>query len=72
MSSVGPDTVMTAAQASAALPTILHFADFTLDLDGCRLRDANGEEVCLTRGELGLLRAFVQRPGRALSRDFLS
>ena len=31
----------------------------------------SGEAIALTRGEFALLREFVRRPGRVLSRDFL-
>ncbi len=47
------------------------FAAFVLDLDACTLRRESGEEIALTRGEFALLREFVRRPGRVLSRDFL-
>jgi TolB-like protein/Tfp pilus assembly protein PilF len=49
----------------------LRFAGLVLDLDACTLARESGEAIPLTRGELALLRAFVSRPGRALSRDAL-
>jgi adenylate cyclase len=49
----------------------LHFAGLILDLDACKLTRDSGEEIPLTRGELALLRMFVSRPGRVISRDGL-
>ena len=51
--------------------TVLQFAGYRLDLAGHSLTDEAGREIALTRGEFGLLQAFVQRPCRVLSRDFL-
>ena len=50
-------------------PSRLRFAGFILDLDARTLVRETGEAVALTRGELALLRVFVTRPGRVLSRD---
>jgi adenylate cyclase len=47
------------------------FAGLVLDLDACILQRESGEAIALTRGEFALLREFVRRPGRVLSRDFL-
>src|SRR6202020_240454 len=47
------------------------FAGLVLDLDACTLKRESGEAITLTRGEFALLREFVRRPGRVLSRDFL-
>ncbi len=47
------------------------FAGFVFDLEACTLKRESGEAVALTRGEFALLREFVRRPGRALSRDLL-
>ena len=52
-------------------PSLLRFAGFILDLDACTLVRETGEAVTLTRGEFALLRVFVARPGRVLSRDAL-
>ena len=49
----------------------LQFAGYILDLAGHSLHDRDGADIPLTRGEFGLLREFVQRPGRVLSRDHL-
>ncbi len=50
-------------------PSRLRFADFILDLDARTLVRETGGAVELTRGEFALLRVFVTRPGRVLSRD---
>jgi len=42
-----------------------------LDLDSCQLFGAEGQEIPLTRMEFELLRVFVERPNRPLSRDRL-
>ena len=42
-----------------------------LDLDSCQLFSADGQEIPLTRMEFELLRVFVERPNRPLSRDQL-
>ena len=47
------------------------FAGWRLDADERRLRDPEGCSVALTEGEHALLAAFVQRPGRVLTRDQL-
>jgi two-component system torCAD operon response regulator TorR len=49
----------------------LRFASFVLDLEACTLARASGETIALTRGEFALLRMFVGRPGRVISRDAL-
>ena len=47
----------------------VRFAGFVLDLAASTLAREPGEVIQLTRGELALLRLFVSRPGRVLSRD---
>jgi two-component system OmpR family response regulator len=47
------------------------FAGFTADPSARRVTDAGGEEVVLTGAEFELLVAFLDRPGRVLSRDQL-
>jgi DNA-binding winged helix-turn-helix (wHTH) protein len=47
------------------------FAGLVFDLDACTLKRESGEAIPLTRGEFALLREFVRRPSRVLSRDFL-
>src|SRR5271165_5632995 len=49
----------------------LRFAGLVLDLEACTLARKSGEAIPLTRGEFALLRVFVTRPGRVLSRDTL-
>ena len=52
-------------------PSPLRFGGFILDLDASTLVRETGEAVALTRGEFALLRVFVTRPGKVLSRDAL-
>ena len=59
-----------AGEPEAAEPVLL-FDGYRLDLDGHCLTDLTGKQIPLTHGEFGLLRVFVQRPGRVLSRDQL-
>jgi adenylate cyclase len=47
----------------------VRFAGLVFDLDACTLARESGEAIPLTRGEFRLLRLFVSRPGRVLSRD---
>src|ERR1700685_762518 len=42
-----------------------------LDLDACTLARESGDAIPLTRGEFALLRVFVTRAGRVVSRDTL-
>lgn len=58
------------ASTDASEP-VLQFAGFRLDHAGRSLLDRDGRDIPLTRGEFDLLTAFVQRPGRVLSRDYL-
>jgi TolB-like protein/DNA-binding winged helix-turn-helix (wHTH) protein len=53
----------------ATLP--LRFAGLVLSLDAYLLARDSGEAIPLTRAEFALLRMFVTRPGRVLSRDTL-
>jgi TolB-like protein len=62
------------AAAKSSLPprgAPVRFGDFRLDLDGCSLSNADGEDIPLTRSEFALLREFVRHPGRVLSRGYL-
>jgi len=53
-------------------PRMVRFAGRVLDLDARRLRDeATGEENLLQTSEFALLKAFVEHPGRVLSREQL-
>jgi TolB-like protein/DNA-binding winged helix-turn-helix (wHTH) protein/Flp pilus assembly protein TadD len=47
------------------------FAGLVLDLDSHLLQRESGEAIPLTRGEFAILRVFVTRPGRVISRDTL-
>jgi TolB-like protein/DNA-binding winged helix-turn-helix (wHTH) protein len=49
----------------------IRFAGLALDLDARTLARESGEAIPLTRGEFALLRTFVTRPGRVISRDAL-
>ena len=56
---------------AAAGSLALSFEGFTLDPAAHTLIDSGGENVALRRSEFELLLAFVNHPGRALSRDYL-
>lgn len=74
LSPPGPPDVGTGAlptEAAASPSQGWRFDRWTLDPAARRLTDATGQEVALTTGEFDLLCAFVQHPGRVLSRDFL-
>jgi two-component system OmpR family response regulator len=47
------------------------FAGWWLDVEERRLRDPSGRPLILSEGDHALLAAFVQRPGRVLTRDTL-
>lgn len=49
----------------------VRFSRWTLDLDGRALLNEQGQDVPLTRGEFMALSAFLQSPGRVLSREYL-
>ena len=49
----------------------LSFAGWRLDVEERRLRDPAGRQMSLSEGDHALLAAFVQRPGRVLTRDAL-
>ncbi|WP_250152276.1 response regulator [Ancylobacter radicis] len=57
--------------ASEARPGRLRFAGFTADPTLRRVWDAQGEELIFTGAEFDLLLAFIERPGRMLSREQL-
>ena len=50
---------------------IFHFAGFAADPQERRVTDAKGQEIELTGAEFDLLKTFLERPGRVLSRDQL-
>jgi DNA-binding winged helix-turn-helix (wHTH) protein len=49
----------------------VRFAGLVLNLDASTLARDSGEAIPLTRGEFALLRVFVARQGRVISRDTL-
>ena len=51
--------------------TAFAFAGWLLNVEERRLRCPEGQPVMLSEGEHALLAAFVERPGRVLSRDLL-
>ncbi|MEN3748873.1 response regulator [Sphingomonas sp. HF-S3] len=55
----------------ASPPQRYRFAGWLFDRDARSLIDPDGAGVALTTGEFSLLLAFVERPGRILSRDQL-
>lgn len=60
------------ARAVPPRSRLVRFAARVLDLDARRLRDeATGEESLLQTSEFALLKAFVEHPGRVLSREQL-
>lgn len=60
------------ADAATAARRMVRFGSRVLDLDARRLRDeATGAESVLQVSEFALLKAFVDRPGRVLSREQL-
>ena len=60
------------ADAATAARRVVRFGSRVLDLDARRLRDeATGAESVLQVSEFALLKAFVDRPGRVLSREQL-
>ena len=59
------------APADEARAGTFHFDRWSLDTAARSLIDTDGRETVITGGEFALLVAFVQHPGRVLSRDFL-
>jgi adenylate cyclase len=51
--------------------SVVRFAGLVLNFDACLLARASGDPIPLTRGEFAVLRMFVTRPGRVISRDTL-
>jgi two-component system phosphate regulon response regulator OmpR len=54
-----------------SMSKIYRFEDFTADPQTRRVTDPQGEAVELTGAEFDLLKTFLERPGRVLSRDQL-
>jgi len=61
----------TGAEAGAETSRRVSFGVGVLDLDSCRLLNADGGEIPLTAMEFELLKVFAERPNRPLSRDQL-
>src|SRR5262245_2382958 len=59
------------ALPQAAETTLYSFDGLTVDPQTRRVTDANGGDVVLTGAEFDLLKIFLDRPGRVLSRDQL-
>jgi pimeloyl-ACP methyl ester carboxylesterase/DNA-binding winged helix-turn-helix (wHTH) protein len=51
--------------------SLVRFAGLVLNLDACMLARESGEAIPLTHGEFAVLRMFVSRPGRVITRDTL-
>ena len=60
-----------AAEPAPKRPAAFRFDGWTLEPARRRLTNPAGDEIALTAGEFQLLEAFVERPGRVLSRDML-
>jgi TolB-like protein len=58
-------------KSSPGVTLPLRFAGLVLNLDASMLAHDSGDAIPLTRGEFALLRMFVTRPGRVVSRDTL-
>ena len=59
------------AKPSRELASVVRFAGLVLNFDACLLARESGDPIPLTRGEFAVLRMFVTRPGRVISRDTL-
>lgn len=60
------------AQAPEQTTRRVNFGQCTLDLNAHQLMTQEGEEIPLTSSEFDLLKVFVERPNRPLSRDQLA
>ena len=69
MQDVPQDRLGADAPPSGKAMSPVRFAGLVFDLGACTLARESGEAIPLTRGEFRLLRLFVSRPGRVLSRD---
>lgn len=61
----------TARPPAPAAGRAFRFAGFAVECDARRVTDEAGAEVALTAAEFDLLVAFLERPGRVLSREQL-
>lgn len=64
-------TLLRRHQTSEPPRHVLFFRGWRIDLDANELFDADGVLIHLTDGEFAVLRVFVERPRRVLSRDEL-
>jgi adenylate cyclase len=69
MQDVPQERLAADAPPSGKAMSPVRFAGLVFDLDACALARESGEAIPLTRGEFRLLRLFVSRSGRVLSRD---
>ena len=60
-----------AAQPASSVSAIFNFAGFSADISRRSLLDEQGRSISLTGAEFELLKAFLDRPGRILTRDQL-
>jgi DNA-binding response OmpR family regulator len=67
----GENNLAAPQEAGGMATRCVSFGVCELDLDRCLLLDPQGKEVPITRAEFELLRVFVERPNRPLSRDQL-
>ncbi|MEQ9059306.1 MAG: response regulator [Gammaproteobacteria bacterium] len=65
------NAIPAAAETGTVNGARVPFGAVLLDLDACQAWDASGAEVALTAAEFELLKVFVERPNRPLSRDQL-
>jgi len=66
-----PEAKPAGEEAGEEVGRRVRFGTKWLELDALRLRDDGGVEQALTRSEFDLLKAFVDHPKRALSRERL-
>lgn len=64
-------TVLRQKQTPERPRKMLFFRGWRIDLDSNELFDSDGVMISLTDGEFAVLRAFIERPRRVLSRDEL-
>lgn len=57
------------AEIEVSTPTKFSFENFTIDLSERSVRAMNDEFIVFTGGEFEILKVFIERPGRVLSRD---
>lgn len=58
-----------AAKLEADVPTRFSFEHFTVNISERSVRTQAGEAIVFTGGEFEILKVFIERPGRVLSRD---